>query len=91
MPVRKPRGVGAGGKVLARKVDEEKITVKEYVMNSLHKLFHNNIPMDSIKDMPYIYMTLGGIVAYAVMIALFVYFIYTSYDAAGSFGFTSSI
>ncbi|RYG94204.1 hypothetical protein EON65_57860, partial [archaeon] len=62
--------------------EEEERTMYEFVIGHLDKFFVDHIPVESLKELPAVYMYYGGVVAYISAFALFAYFVGTSYLAA---------
>jgi len=58
----------------------EEPTFKEWLQAKLDSIFINNIPLDSVKELPTLYMYAFGLLAYMMSVSCFVYFIYTGYQ-----------
>ena len=57
--------------------EPEDVSFNEWLRNKVDKIFTDNIPISSIKDMGGIYMYIGGVLA-----CCFVYFTWTGYEQA---------
>ena len=73
-------------KVLVVKIEEEEesgeLSFREWIKMKADKLFTDNIPVASIKDIGGSYMYIAGVIAYSFFLGCFVYFTYTGYTQA---------
>lgn len=68
-------------KILTVKIEEEEapkdVSFNEWIKAKVDKIFTDNIPISSIKDMGGAYMYIGGVLAYSFFFSCFVYFVWT--------------
>ena len=62
--------------------EPEDVSFNEWLRNKVDKIFTDNIPISSIKDMGGTYMYIGGVLAYCFFFGCFVYFTWTGYEQA---------
>ena len=67
--------------------EEDESNLATFAAAQVDKFFVDHIPMSSLKDLPSGYMYIFGTVAYAFALATFIYFVYTSFNAARSQAF----
>ena len=62
-----------------QKEEDKTESLYEFVLRTLDETFLDNIPMDSIKDLPRFYLYLFGALAELMSLAIFVYFFLAVY------------
>lgn len=81
MPKAAPRVVKAQPDAFIDEAPKE-ATFIEWFSAKLHDAFVNNIPLESIKELQSTYMYIFGVLAYALSVSCFIYFVYTGYSNA---------
>lgn len=69
--------------------DVEEETLRDFLTRKFNDSFVENIPLQSIRDLPTRYMYIFGFLAHAVAITCFIYFTYFGYDELTSSKFLS--